>query len=202
MGFSCKSCGCGSCCINLPAMRNETYGSEILDMIHSLDWMSKFKDITACEFWFFPILHASHYSMFIVDIKRKCYQFFDSRSTDAFKSMWHTTGDRVVKYVTEYYDKCNSPIDFGKFKWEVIKGISQRKGSEFCGDYLLRMMIDWEGRVRTWMHTTWRCVEEIDRLREQLTLDIFSTLWNDQFRPILEAGLIHHTVSPSQIPLP
>ncbi|CAN1153520.1 hypothetical protein LINPERPRIM_LOCUS14748 [Linum perenne] len=70
------------------------------------------------------------------------------------------------------------------------------------GICLLRMMIDWEGEVQAWMYRKWRSVEEIDQLREQVTLDIFSTLWNDQFRPILVAGLIHHTNSLSQIPLP
>ncbi|CAN1129554.1 hypothetical protein LINPERHAP2_LOCUS5288 [Linum perenne] len=48
--------------------------------------------------WMFPILHAGHYSMFIMNMKDKKYQFFDSRSTDGFKEQWLITGARIIKH--------------------------------------------------------------------------------------------------------
>ncbi|CAN1146919.1 hypothetical protein LINPERHAP2_LOCUS15558 [Linum perenne] len=188
--------------INSDCLEEGSYGEEATDIIHSPDWMSRFKDITDCEFWFLPILHGEHYRMIIVDIKQKRFQFFDSKSTADFESRWQETGARVVLYIKEYYAKFKSQVDFKKFKWETIKGITQRSGTESCGDYILRMMVSWMGKVETWMHKKWRDEKEIDQLREQITLDVFSTSWNTQFKAVMEAGLIHYTVGASQLPLP
>ncbi|CAN1167905.1 hypothetical protein LINPERHAP2_LOCUS27515 [Linum perenne] len=179
-----------------------SYGEEATDIIHSPDWMSRYKDIMDCEFWFLPILHGEHYRMIIVDIKQKRFQFFDSKSMTDFESRWQATGARVVLYIKEYYAKFKSQVDFKKFKWETIKGITQRSGTESCGDYILRMMVRWMGKVETWMHKKWRDDKEIDQLREQITLDVFSTSWNTQFKAVMEAGMIHYTVGASQLPLP
>ncbi|CAN1126682.1 hypothetical protein LINPERHAP2_LOCUS3569 [Linum perenne] len=151
---------------------------------------------------FFPILYGEHYRMIIVDIKQKRFQLFDSKSTADFESRWKATGARVVLYIKEYYAKFKSQVDFKKFKWETIKGITQRSGTESCGDYILRMMVRWMGKVETWMHKKWRDDKEVDQLREQITLDVFSTSWNTQFKAVMEAGMIHYTVGASQLPLP
>ncbi|CAN1126679.1 hypothetical protein LINPERHAP2_LOCUS3567 [Linum perenne] len=152
--------------------------------------------------WFFPILYGVHYRMIIVDIKQKRFQLFDSKSTADFESRRKVTGARVVLYIKEYYAKFKSQVDFKKFKWETIKGITQRSGTESCGDYILRMMVRWMGKVETWMHKKWRDDKEIDQLREQITLDVFSTSWNTQFKAVMEAGMIHYTVGAPQLPLP
>ncbi|CAN1120333.1 hypothetical protein LINPERHAP2_LOCUS147 [Linum perenne] len=164
--------------IKLACLEAGLYGEEATDIIHSPDWMSRYKDITDCEFWFFPILYGEHYRMIIVDIKQKRFQFFDSKSTADFESRWQATGARVVLYIKEYYAKFKSQVDFKKFKWETIKGITQRSGTESCGDYILRMMVRWMGKVEIWMHKKWRDDKEIDQVREQITLDVFRTSWN------------------------
>ncbi|CAN1126672.1 hypothetical protein LINPERHAP2_LOCUS3563 [Linum perenne] len=284
--------------IKLACLEAGSYGEEATDIIHSPDWMSRYKDITECEFltphqfrpaantitislyfsssssfyldksrqressfddgdlnlpqqrqgcefihttkpyflirnfttlsslvlslfpgliitkriesklgygamrWFFPILYGEHYRMIIVDIKQKRFQLFDSKSTADFESCWKVTGARVVLYIKEYYAKFKSQVDFKKFKWETIKGITQRSGTESCGDYILRMMVRWMGKVETWMHKKWRDDKEINQLREQITLDVFSTSWNTQFKAVMEAGMIHYTVGASQLQLP
>ncbi|CAN1139978.1 hypothetical protein LINPERPRIM_LOCUS23715 [Linum perenne] len=140
--------------------------------------------------------------MFIMNMKDKRYQFFDSRSTDGFKEQWLFTGARIIKHVTDYLIVHKKNMDYTGFEWEMIDGIRQRHGSSACGDYIMRMFEKWEGKLQPWMGMKWKDAEEIKRFREVAFLDMFTNPMNKRMNAVLETGMVHYTVSPSQLPTP
>ncbi|CAN1826415.1 hypothetical protein LINPERHAP1_LOCUS31537, partial [Linum perenne] len=123
--------------VKKPCLKFGRHGKIAEEAIHSHSWMKEHGDISSCDYWMFPILHANHYSMFIMNIKDKRYQFFDSRSTAGFKEQWLITGARIIKHVTEYLIMHNKDMDYTGFEWEMLDGIRQKHGSTDCGDYVM-----------------------------------------------------------------
>ncbi|CAN1160667.1 hypothetical protein LINPERPRIM_LOCUS37725 [Linum perenne] len=194
-----------ACTFNIkkPLSEDGAYGRIAEREIHGHTWMRKYDDISSsCELWCFPILHADHYSMFILNMKDEKYHFFDSRRTTGFEHQLMTTRYRVMKYVMEYLFTRGKVRNFCNYKWETVKGIRQRHGSSFCGDYLMRMFEKWDGEVRSWMDKQWKNAAEIQSFREIVVIEMFANPMNKRSQAVLEIGMVHYTVNPSQLPTP
>ncbi|CAN1126766.1 hypothetical protein LINPERHAP2_LOCUS3623 [Linum perenne] len=188
--------------VKKPCLKFGMYAKIVEEAIHSHSWIKEYGDLSSCDYWMFPILHADHYSMFIINIKDKRYQFFDSRSTAGFKEQWLITGARIIKHVTEYLIVHKKDMDYTGFEWEMLDGIRQRHWSTDCGDYVMRIFEKWEGKHNSWIGKKWKDAEEVKGFREVSFLDMFTNPMNKRLTAVLETGTVHYTVSPSQLPTP
>ncbi|CAN1848074.1 hypothetical protein LINPERHAP1_LOCUS38785 [Linum perenne] len=104
--------------------------------------------------WFFPICEGGHYSLFVVNLRHKRFEYLDSIYPEDLYTKWSITFDRVVRYVTSYITSYLSPsMDFSSFEWSTFKGMRQPFASNACGIYVLNWMEFWEGTVEPYMLT-------------------------------------------------
>ncbi|CAN0837290.1 hypothetical protein LINGRAHAP2_LOCUS1764, partial [Linum grandiflorum] len=140
---------------------------------------------------FFPLCDDHHYSLIVVNLKDKRFEYLDSVCLDLLVHKWSQTADRVVKYATVYINKIlRLGVNFETFTWNNVRGIIQPVRSKECGIYVLNLMEFWEGQVERYMVEEWKKKKNIENRRDAICLKLIeddSNIRYPQLRSEIEA---------------
>jgi hypothetical protein len=136
---------------------------------------------------------GSHYVCFVVNLKRRKYEFLNSLTGDTlynkngtatvYKDMFDVWLNEVQVFVAELYKRRNirMPYKFNAFEWDSPK-VPHQVDKDNCGIFCMRFLAEWVGdNTQLDSFKGWSKMKKIMKVAKmmELRIGICSTILND-----------------------